>query len=101
MRSILRSALLASCAVSLTWGLAGCDDTSKVTPAPSQADKDKMAPGDSGKMTPADSGKMTPADSGKMTPGDADKDKMPPIAPPADKGADKGTDKGADLTPPK
>ena len=93
MRSILRSALLASCAVSLTWGLAGCDDTSKVTPAPSQADKDKMAPGDSGKMTPADSGKMTP--------GDADKDKMPPIAPPADKGADKGTDKGADLTPPK
>ncbi len=34
MRPSLRSTLLASCALTLSFGLLGCEDASKTTPAP-------------------------------------------------------------------
>lgn len=59
----MRSFLLASAALCLTWGLSGCDtptETKPVTPpavtTPSDAPKDKMTPSDA----PKTEGKMEP-----------------------------------------
>ncbi len=71
MRSILRSSLLASFALTMTWGLSGCEDTTKTTPPAAPTTNSGTVTGTS--TSDADKGKMEPAA----------KDKMDPIPPPA------------------
>ncbi len=49
MRSILRSTLLASCALALNFALVGCDDAKPTTPAPATTTTTNPAPADPGK----------------------------------------------------
>ena len=54
MRSILRSTLLASFALAMTWGLSGCEDTTKTTPPPPPRPPPRAPTTPAGKMEPAD-----------------------------------------------
>jgi hypothetical protein len=73
MRSLLRSAVLATSAFVACWGISGCSDetpsdTGKMTKPMDKMDTGKMA----GAMDKVDTGKMAGAmdkmDTGKMTP---------------------------------